>query len=269
MKLLQIKKSPFEIEIQFDFLEFMPDADIDEASIIHNSFSLSAKHQFGYLSKFFYPESELKFSTHPTIKIKSHDNDCLGHILKIINSVNNKSDEIIKEIYGIRQNIASDNLQEIYDHYISNEISHDIRKSDLQFLDITLKDLSINVGFNLKELSHLNVIQSLEYINTTRDAIKEQFEIYNRSYCPKEIIDIQTLPILKIQCSKQETVNYLLTVLQRINNQSNHIYEQVLNDKKGNLKAEFSSFFNSYIAQEILSDYLPKNSIDKKKKNKV
>jgi len=269
MKFIKLKQSPFEIEISLNFSDFMSNADIDEKSVLHSSFSLAVKHQFSLFLKFHYPEAELKFSSHPIIKIQGNDNDCLNYIFEVLNKLNEQSKEIIADIYKKRQLFSFDDLKLQFDQNINQQIRNKNQKQNLQFLEIKQNDLEINVKFELNELSHLNMLQSLEYINVTRDAIKEQFEIYNKSYCPDENISIHTQPDLVITGNNKKTIDYLVNILNRVNNQSNYIYEQVLNDRKGNLKEEFSFYFNSFIAQEILSDYLPNTSQINKKKNKV
>jgi hypothetical protein len=269
MKLLNLKKSPFQIEINFNFYEFMPDVDIDENSILSGSFFLSVKNQFTYLTKFHYSRAVLDFTRHPTMKIQSDDENCMNYIYGILDKVNNNSEKIINNILEQRQYIAFDDLKNQFDQYIAEQIRSTTKEQKIQFLQVGKIPNGINVEFDLKELSHLNVIQSLDFINSARIALKQQFENYNKSYCPHESINIEAEPHFIITGASKETLDYFEQILKRINNQSNYLYEEVVINDRMELKEFFTSFLNGFIAQEILKDQLPTTSTVNKKKNKI
>jgi hypothetical protein len=271
MKLFNLKNAPSEIEIKLNIAEFMPDADIDEDSIINGSFFLALKFQFIYLTKSYYPKSTLNFSRFPVMKINGSDNDyqCMNYLTLVLNRINDNADDIIKNIVEKRKYISFDDIKEEFDQYIVQQIRNESKNQKIKFLDIKRKSLEIKVEFDLKELSHLNVLQSFNFINSARIALQNQFENYHRSYCPHEEINIENQPDFIIRCNNEKTLDYFVGILNKVNNQSNYLYEQVLNDNTGDLKDFFASFLNGFISQEILKDQLPITSSVNKKKNKL
>lgn len=269
MKLLNLKKSPFQIDINFNFEEFIPDVEIDENSIISGAFFLSVKNQFTYLTKFHYSKSVLNFTRHPKLKIQSDDETCMDYIYGILDKVNNCSDEIIKNIIEQRASLSFDDLKNQFDQHIATQIRNLTKEKKITFFKINEIPSGIHVDFDLKELSHLNVIQSLDFINSSRIALKKQFENYHKSYCPNEKIVIEAEPHFTITGASEKTLNYFVDVLKKINNQSNYLYEEVVINDRMDLKEFFTSFLNGFIAQEILKDQLPTTSTVNKKKNKI
>lgn len=269
MKLLNINKSPFQIDLSLNFSEFMPDVDIDENSIISGSFFLSIKNQFKYLTKFHYSRTVLDFTRHPKMKIQADNEDCIHYLFGILDKLNDSSDEIIKGILEKRAQISFDDLKTQFDQCIADQIKNTTKNQKIQFLNIQKKPSEIHVEFDLKELSHLNVLQSFDFINSARVALKEQFENYHKSYCPNEEVSIQSEPHFVITSSNENTLIYFLDILKRINNQSNHLYEEVVSSDRIDFEDFFTSFLNGFIAHEILKDQLPKTVTINKKKNKI
>lgn len=272
MKFLNLNKLPCEIEVAINFAEFMPNENFDENSIVSNAFFPSLKFEFLYYSKLHYSTTILTFTKFPQehkIKINSVNEECINYLYLILNRINENSVEVIESIIPQRKSISFDDLQSEFDLYIIDTIRDESKNKKLQFLEIKREPFKIEVEFELQELSHLNVLYSFNFINSATVALQKQFENYHQSYCPSEEMNIEPQPHFVITGNNEKTLDYFIHLLNKVNQQSNYLYEHVLNGDTENLKEFFDSFLNTYIAKEILADQLPATSTINKKKNKV
>jgi hypothetical protein len=284
MKFLKLKKNKHSINIKFDLTSILNDPLLGNENNLDNfktAFEDSIKY---YAEKFSRPNSDVNFGTgNSSFSIQFDNDNLLQDYISILDSINNNSKRIYKRLVDSGNIITTSNLNTFIEHFYASlfkEIIEYNKTLDLKFLEIETTPFSLKVSTNLKEINFIDPSIGNNYNMCFTECVTKQFNDYAKTYHPNEDLFISVLykelQYLVITSNNNNTITYLANICEKLNNQSNKIYEIAINDihlsyfeKEDSLTEQFSKLINGFISKEVMEQHLPSNNTSTGKRLKI
>jgi len=281
MNFLKIKTSKNKIKINLDF------KGIDNIPFFQNQdnkfdFSLALKDAIKYEADQFtsYESYNKQFYINDgPFYLECSEEKHVTDFSNILESINNNAEKIwtkfslkINEAHPDQDYDLNTFIDTLYKCFFEEVITYN-KNSDLKFLDISHDNDMIMVSMPFIELHRIeNDLPSL-FKNTFISVIEKQFPNIMETYYPESQLTIEKNPSLLLQSNDHNCIQYFINLLDKINKQSNKMYEIALHDldtppflKEDLLVEKLTTLLNRFIETEVLDEHMPlNNSIEKKK----
>jgi hypothetical protein len=231
------------------------------------AFSDAIKYQSEMFAKIYYVNEPLIIDKVEHIKIHATNKKLLKELATIFNNANQSSN--LYEIFDSHIDKSSlGDMKDFFNDIIFEEILLYNKQKKLNFIHPVIENSSLNIKFNTSAMDYLDVERNSEFICAFCDALKEQVSNINQSYYADAIF---TYGIEKITSDNQDFLEFVAQLINKVSEQSNHIYDMSY-AQKGEfyyMQDEFFEFLNTFMEQQILEDKLMVNEDSNKKKLKL
>lgn len=231
------------------------------------AFSDAIKYQSEVFAKLYYVNEPLIIDKVEHIKIHATNKKLLKELSTIFNNANQSSN--LYEIFDSHIDKSSlGDMKDFFNDIVYEEILLYNKQKKLNFINPVIENSNLNIKFNTSAMDYLDVERNSEFISAFSDALKEQVTNIHQSYYPDATF---TYSVEKITSDNQDFLNFIVQLINKVGEQSNHIYD-ISYAQKGEfyfMQDEFFDFLNTFMEKQILEDKLTVNLDLNNKKLKV
>lgn len=286
MKFLKIKKHKHQVNIQVQLTDILKDPTLGNERNLEN-FTIGLEDGIKYyaekFTKHYYPESSFDIGENP-FSIKIDNSQALEEYTNILHYINNNSENIYKKLISSKDINESSNLNTFIEHfysYIFNEIIDYKKTQNLEFIKVEQTQHNLKIRIDVKDLNFINAFLGSTLSNCAGGSILKNLNNYSENYQSNEklistIIRYDNDPHILVTSNDKQVINYLGELYKKLNKSSQYLYELSTTDlhkdffqKEKNLAEQFSKFFDSFLAKEIMEHHLPINNNSNQRKLKL
>jgi hypothetical protein len=237
------------------------------SSFVSLAFYESLKYHCENFAKLYYVNEPIVIDNVDSVKIYATNKKMLKELTTIFSNTNKASN--LYEIFDKHLNkYTIDSIHNFFSNIIWEEIIDFNRHKKLNFITSANEDSAISIKFTSAALEHLDTEKNVEFIGSFLDALMEKLMFLGKNYYPKTEFLIERSKVIS---NDQHFLQYIAHLIDKVNSQSNHIYEMSYSQKGEYypMRDEFYDFFCGFMEKQILEDKLVVNPESQKKKPKI
>lgn len=286
MKLLRIKKSQTRATLQVDLTGILNDPILgthENSIVFKTALEDAIKYQSKKFAKHCHPDVESSIGDFP-ISVQFKNPHVLKEYISILNSINDNSERIYKNLINSRYMTPIANLNAFKEHLfvaiLEEIVDHNKKHKTMSFIDVEKSPYTLKIKTNLKELNFFHSFVSSNFHTNFIECMVKQFNDYSITYQPNDNLVVTVVSdkvsSIVVTANNQKTINNLAQICQKLNKESNKIYDIATTNmalgyfqKEEALTEQFTNLIDGFLVKEIMEQHLPNNNTSTGKRLKI